>query len=49
MAHKRRVVAVSQDSFYRKLTDEEIKKANRGEFNFDHPGFIFSFVFSFFY
>lgn len=37
MAHKRRVVAVSQDSFYRKLTDEEIKKANRGEFNFDHP------------
>lgn len=40
-AHERRVVTLSQDSFYRNLTDEETKKANRGEFNFDHPGFPF--------
>uniref|UniRef100_A0A1I8E8Q5 uridine/cytidine kinase n=1 Tax=Wuchereria bancrofti TaxID=6293 RepID=A0A1I8E8Q5_WUCBA len=40
-AHERRVVTISQDSFYRSLSDEEIRKANRGEFNFDHPGFLF--------
>ncbi|VDP13369.1 unnamed protein product [Onchocerca flexuosa] len=39
-AHKRRVVTISQDSFYRNLTDEEMKKASRGEFNFDHPDAI---------
>uniref|UniRef100_A0A915Q3Y7 Large ribosomal subunit protein eL30 n=1 Tax=Setaria digitata TaxID=48799 RepID=A0A915Q3Y7_9BILA len=39
-AHERRVVTISQDSFYRNLTEEETKKANRGEFNFDHPGYI---------
>ncbi|VDK72879.1 unnamed protein product [Litomosoides sigmodontis] len=39
-AHERRVVAISQDSFYRNLTAEETKKANRGEFNFDHPDAI---------
>lgn len=38
MAHKRRVVAISQDSFYRDLTEEESKRADRGDFNFDHPG-----------
>ncbi|KAM3728349.1 Uridine-cytidine kinase [Dirofilaria immitis] len=36
-AHERRVVTISQDSFYRSLTDEETKRASRGEFNFDHP------------
>ncbi|CAG9535259.1 unnamed protein product [Cercopithifilaria johnstoni] len=39
-AHERRVVTISQDSFYRNLTAEETKKANRGEFNFDHPDAI---------
>uniref|UniRef100_A0A0N5APG6 Uridine kinase n=1 Tax=Syphacia muris TaxID=451379 RepID=A0A0N5APG6_9BILA len=37
MAHKRRVVAIPQDSFYRNLNEEESIKAKRGEFNFDHP------------
>ncbi|VDK43510.1 unnamed protein product [Anisakis simplex] len=35
--HKRRVVAISQDSFYRDLTEEEGLRAKRGDFNFDHP------------
>ncbi|MFH4983993.1 hypothetical protein AB6A40_010702 [Gnathostoma spinigerum] len=35
--HKRRVVAISQNCFYRDLSDEEAKWAARGEFNFDHP------------
>ncbi|VDD87033.1 unnamed protein product [Enterobius vermicularis] len=37
MAHKHRVITLSQDSFYRDLSEEESKKASRGEFNFDHP------------
>ncbi|KHN76117.1 Uridine-cytidine kinase 2 [Toxocara canis] len=37
MEHKRRVVSLSQDSFYRNLTEEESVRAKRGEFNFDHP------------
>lgn len=36
-AHKRQVIAIPQDAFYRNLTEEESKKASRGEFNFDHP------------
>jgi len=37
-AHKN-VVTISQDSFYRNLTSlEEVEKARRGEYNFDHPG-----------
>ncbi|XP_048245325.1 uridine-cytidine kinase 2-like [Haliotis rufescens] len=36
--HKsRQVVIVCQDSFYRNLTPDEGKRANKGEFNFDHP------------
>lgn len=35
---QRQVVCVSQDSFYRELTATEIAKAERGQFNFDHPG-----------
>lgn len=35
--HKRRVVALSQDSFYKDLTEEEAKLAEKGDFNFDHP------------
>ena len=34
----RRVVMVSQDSFYRELTTTERVLAERGQFNFDHPG-----------
>jgi len=35
---KKRVVVISQDSFYRKLEPREMKIVNQGEFNFDHPG-----------
>ncbi|XP_066964609.1 uridine-cytidine kinase 2 isoform X1 [Macrobrachium rosenbergii] len=34
---QRRVVCISQDSFYRPLTPEESSKALKGLFNFDHP------------
>jgi len=34
---QRQVVSISQDSFYRELTDEEKSRAQRGRFNFDHP------------
>uniref|UniRef100_A0A915E146 uridine/cytidine kinase n=1 Tax=Ditylenchus dipsaci TaxID=166011 RepID=A0A915E146_9BILA len=32
-----RVVSISQDSFYRNLRDQDLEKARRGDFNFDHP------------
>jgi len=35
--HLRHVTTVSQDSFYRDLTPEEHERAQRGEYNFDHP------------
>ena len=31
------VVTLSQDSFYRELSEQEIARAERGMFNFDHP------------
>jgi uridine kinase len=34
---EKQVVHLSQDSFYRALSPEEITKANKGMFNFDHP------------
>lgn len=34
---EKRVVSLSQDSFYRELNSQEIIKANKGMFNFDHP------------
>ncbi|KAL0850562.1 hypothetical protein ABMA28_012336 [Loxostege sticticalis] len=34
---ERRVVCISQDSFYRTLTTSERLRAERGQFNFDHP------------
>ncbi|GAB0091593.1 Uridine-cytidine kinase [Sergentomyia squamirostris] len=34
---QRQVVSISQDSFYRELTPAEKAKAERGQFNFDHP------------
>lgn len=34
---KRQVVCISQDSFYRELTIAEKQKAEKGQFNFDHP------------
>ena len=33
-----RVIMISQDSFYKNLTVQEITLANIGEYNFDHPG-----------
>ena len=35
---ERQVVCISQDSFYRELTAAEKVKAEKGLFNFDHPG-----------
>ena len=35
---ERQVVCISQDSFYRELTAAEKIKAEKGLFNFDHPG-----------
>ena len=35
---ERQVVCISQDSFYRELTPAEKIKAEKGLFNFDHPG-----------
>lgn len=34
----RRVVIISQDSFYRELCEDEAEDAKVGNFNFDHPG-----------
>ncbi|XP_046404340.1 uridine-cytidine kinase isoform X2 [Ischnura elegans] len=34
---KRQVVCISQDSFYKSLTPEEKLKADKGQYNFDHP------------
>ncbi|XP_066256520.1 uridine-cytidine kinase isoform X2 [Euwallacea similis] len=34
---QRQVVCISQDSFYQELTPFEIAKAEKGQFNFDHP------------
>ena len=31
------MVTLSQDSFYRELSEQEIARAERGMFNFDHP------------
>lgn len=37
LSHEKRVVCISQDSFYRKLTDEDRDMVSQGNFNFDHP------------
>ncbi|KAG1706148.1 Uridine-cytidine kinase 2-B [Nymphon striatum] len=34
---QRQVICLSQDSFYRELTEEEKILASKGQFNFDHP------------
>ncbi|UYV64017.1 UCK1 [Cordylochernes scorpioides] len=34
---QRQVVCISQESFYKELTDEEKALAFRGQYNFDHP------------
>ncbi|KAE9550607.1 hypothetical protein FO519_006178 [Halicephalobus sp. NKZ332] len=34
---RKRVVIISQDSFYRNLEPEELKLATSGDYNFDHP------------
>nr|CAD7202915.1 unnamed protein product [Timema douglasi] len=39
MVHaERQVVCISQDSFYRELSPQEKVRAEKGLFNFDHPG-----------
>ena len=34
---RKRVVIISQDSFYRNLGPDELKLAFSGDYNFDHP------------
>ena len=34
---EKQVVHLAQDSFYKELDNQEIVKANKGMFNFDHP------------
>ena len=34
----RQIISLSQDAFYRELNSDEIVLANKGSFNFDHPG-----------
>lgn len=36
--NKKRVVVVSQDSFYKKIESRDRKLVNQGDYNFDHPG-----------
>ena len=35
--HKKKIVIISLDSFYKPLSDEQLAKAERGEYNLDHP------------
>ena len=37
-SNQRRVVIISQESFYRELHEVEAQDAKVGNFNFDHPG-----------
>ena len=47
-SNQRRVVIISQESFYRELSAEEAEDAKVGHFNFDHPGDFFFFQSCFF-
>lgn len=38
MLNNKKVVVLSQDSFYKSLTDEQKELAHRAEYDFDHPG-----------
>ncbi len=35
--HKKQILIISMDSFYKKLSDEDLQKAEKGELNLDHP------------
>lgn len=35
--HPKHILVISLDSFYKKLSDDELTKAERGELNLDHP------------
>lgn len=35
---QRQVIIINQDAFYRLLDPEDVIRATKGEFNFDHPG-----------
>jgi len=34
---QRKVVCISQDSFYKELSEADAVKASKGLYNFDHP------------
>lgn len=46
---QRKVAIVSQDCFYKVLTPEQKAKALKGQYNFDHPGNIYSQKWVFFF
>ena len=46
--HKKQVLIISLDSFYKVLSNEEILKAERGDHNLDHPDCKFIFYFTLF-
>ena len=39
--HKRQVIIVNMDSFYKELSPEDQVLANTGDYNYDHPGNVF--------
>ena len=43
LGQERKVISLSQDSFYRELTPRESQKAAKGLFNFDHPGTAYNY------
>lgn len=45
--HKKQVLIISLDSFYKVLNNEEILKAERGDHNLDHPDCNLIFLFNF--
>ncbi len=35
--HKKQILIISMDSFYKKLSGEDLHKAEKGDINLDHP------------
>jgi hypothetical protein len=42
----RKLALISMGDFYREFTEEQKRMAEKGEFNFDHPGELAKFSFS---
>ena len=35
--HKKQILIISMDSFYKQLSGDELQRAERGDINLDHP------------